>query len=86
MLDKSIERLLSAAVAIEDQGAVDAGELGFMARAMTLCTMPHSKPKGNEFRRKNGNYLLTMYSPHGVTIRIYTTPFVGLAHHGSGQN
>lgn len=58
--------MFQAALAIESESAVDAGELGFMARAMTLCTMPHSRPKGNEFRRKNGNYLLTMYSPHGL--------------------
>jgi hypothetical protein len=62
----NIEKLFSAALAIESESAVDAGELGFTARSLTLCTMPHSKPKGNEFRRKNGNYLLTMYSPHGL--------------------
>lgn len=66
MITKSVEKLLSAALAVTEQTAIDYRELGFMARAMTLCTMPHSKPKGNEFRRKNGNYLLTMYSPHGL--------------------
>lgn len=66
MVNKSVEKLFSAALAIDDQGAVDAGELGFMARAMTLCTMPHSKPKGNEFRRKNGDYTMTMYSSYGL--------------------
>jgi hypothetical protein len=66
MVNKSVEKLFQAALAIESESAVDAGELGFTARSLTLCTMPHSKPKGNEFRRKNGNYLLTMYSPHGL--------------------
>lgn len=66
MINKSVEKIFQAALAIESESAVDAGEMGFTARALTLCTMPHSKPKGNEFRRRNGNYLLTMYSPHGL--------------------
>jgi len=66
VLQKSTENLLAAALDIEETPAQDAHSLGFMARALVLCTMPHSKPKGNEFRRKNGNYLLTMYSPHGL--------------------
>jgi len=66
MLTKSTENLLAHALEIEATSAQDSKELGFMARALILCTMPHSKPTGNEFRRKNGNYLLTMYSPHGL--------------------
>jgi len=66
VLPKSIDKLFSAALAIDDQGAVDAGELGFMARAMTLCTMPHSKPRGEVFKRQNGDYTLSMWSPNGL--------------------
>lgn len=66
MLPKPIENLLAHALNIEGIPATDDKALGFMARALVLCTMPHSRPKGNEFRRKNGNYLLTMYSPHGL--------------------
>ena len=65
MLTKSREQFLSQVLAIESN-SITAADLGFMARALVLCTMPHSRPKGNEFRRKNGNYLLTMYSPHGL--------------------
>jgi len=79
MLNKSIERLLSAALAIEDQGAADAGELGFMARAMTLCTLPHSKPKEQEFTRKNGDYSMTMLSPKAIGLPYGTIPRLLLA-------
>jgi hypothetical protein len=66
MLNKATENLLAHALNIEETSAKDGKALGFMARALILCTMPHSKPAGNEFRRKNGSYLLTMYSPHGL--------------------
>ena len=66
MLNKSTENLLAHALNIEETTAKDDKALGFMARALVLCTMPHSNPKSIEFRRKNGNYLLTMYSPHGL--------------------
>ena len=66
MITKGTGNLLDAAVRIAEQDAQNRGDLGFTARALVLCTMPHSKPVGNEFRRKNGNYTLTMYSPHGL--------------------
>ncbi|HLB43183.1 MAG TPA: hypothetical protein VJN02_10155 [Gammaproteobacteria bacterium] len=34
--------------------------LAFMARAMVMATLPHSKPDGFSFQRKNGHYTLTM--------------------------
>jgi len=66
MLTKNLDKLLKYGFAIESESASDSGDVGFMAKATSLCTIPHSKPEGNEFRRKNGNYLLTMYSPHGL--------------------
>jgi len=66
MLDKTIEKLFASALAIEDQAALEREDVGFMARAMTLCTMPHSKQSDNEFTRKNGNFTMTMLSPRAV--------------------
>src|SRR3990167_10282700 len=40
--------------------AKEAGTLAFMARAMVMVTLPHSKPDGFLFQRKNGHYTLTM--------------------------
>lgn len=79
MKTAGIEKLFSAALAIESGTAVDAGELGFMARSMTLCTLPHSKPKGNEFTRKNGGYSLTMWSPKDIGLPYGTVPRLLLA-------
>jgi hypothetical protein len=33
---------------------------GFIARAMVLASMPHSDPDSTHFKRKNGNYTLSM--------------------------
>lgn len=64
---------------MEATSAKNAGELGFMARSMTLCTLPHSKPKDNEFTRRNGNYTLTMISPRGIGLPYGTVPRLLLA-------
>lgn len=66
MITKSLERILAEAVAIEDEAAKEAGALGFMTRAMVQATMPHRDPKVNEFRRRNGNYTLTMLAPSEI--------------------
>jgi hypothetical protein len=79
MMNKAVEKLFSAALAIDDQDASNAGELGFMARAMTLCTLPHSKPKEQEFVRKNGDYTLSMLAPKAVGLPYGTIPRLLLA-------
>ena len=63
LLTKETEKLLDAALRIEGQDVVARGELGFTARSLVACTMPHSKPKGNEFIRTNGKFTLTMLAP-----------------------
>jgi hypothetical protein len=79
MLNKSVEKLFQAALAIESGSAVDVAELGFMARAMTLCTLPHSKPKAQEFTRKNGNYTMSMVAPKAIGLPYGTIPRLLLA-------
>jgi hypothetical protein len=37
MLPKSIEKLFAAALAIDEQSALDLGELGFMVRRSLSC-------------------------------------------------
>jgi hypothetical protein len=39
---------------------------GFIARAMVLASMPHSKPKETRFERKNGKYTLSMQSDEKI--------------------
>jgi hypothetical protein len=66
MVSKSMNKLLDAAAAVATHSAQETGDIGFTARALVICTLPHSKPDGNEFKRKNGDTTLTMYSPNGL--------------------
>ena len=77
MITKQAEKLLASAMRIADQNATERGDLGFTARALVLCTMPHSDPKTTHFKRKNGNYTLTLASlndeiglPYGTIPRL----------------
>lgn len=40
--------------------------LGYMARVMAQVTMPHSKPTTNEYTRRNGKLVLSMWAPQHV--------------------
>jgi len=59
----SINRLITAGLAISDQSASEADELGFMARAFLQATLPHRKAEGTYFQRVNGNFTLTLMAP-----------------------
>jgi hypothetical protein len=76
---KAVDRLISSALAIAEQDALDAGELGFMARAMVQATLPHKKAAGNEFSRKNGNYTLNLLAPSKIGLPYGTVPRLLLA-------
>jgi hypothetical protein len=79
MLTKSTENLLAQALSIEEISAKDSKELGFMARALVICTLPHSKPKEQEFSRKNGNYTLSMIAPKAIGLPYGSVPRLLLA-------
>src|SRR5688572_12050720 len=57
-----INKLVAEFLAIEGESAKEAGMLAYMARSMVIATLPHSKPDGNVFERKNGAFTLTMIS------------------------
>lgn len=57
---KRINKLVTECLAIEAESAKEAGTLAFMARAMVIATLPHSKPDNFIFQRKNGDYIFTM--------------------------
>jgi hypothetical protein len=75
----NLDLLINRALAIEDEMALDADALGFMARAMVQATLPHSKVAGNEFTRKNGNYSLTILSPSSIGLPYGSVPRLLLA-------
>lgn len=74
-----LDRLINQALAIEDEQALDASALGFMARAMVQATLPHSKVEGNEFTRINGNYSLSIMAPSSIGLPYGTIPRLLLA-------
>lgn len=66
MNQKSLNKLIKEALAIEAREAIEAGALGYMGRALVQATMPHKKTSGNEFVRKNGAFTLIMLSPSEI--------------------
>ena len=74
-MNTALERLIAESLAMEQQAAKDAGALGFMARAMTLATMPHRRPQGTIFARKNGNFTMSMAATvPGISLPYGTIP------------
>lgn len=61
--DDRLLKLIDESLASEVQDAKEAGALGFMARALVQATLPHKKPQGNIFERRNGAFSLTMMAP-----------------------
>ena len=74
MKQKNIDKLINDALAIEYEDAKDAGALGFMARAMTQATMPHSKTEEISFERTNGLFSLAMLAPPSIGLPYGTVP------------
>jgi len=60
MASKQQQNIINAALAMEAEGAKEAGTLGYMARALVQATMPHRKVEGGIHERKNGDYTFTM--------------------------
>lgn len=69
-----IDALISEALEIEAQEARSAGALGYMARALTLATMPHRRTTETEFERRNGAFTLTMLSPSRIGLPYGSVP------------
>lgn len=79
MHSTNLDRLITDALAIEAQDARDAGALGYMARALVQATLPHSKPDGNEFERRNGAFTLVMLAPSKVGLPYGVIPRLMMA-------
>jgi hypothetical protein len=71
---ETINALIQRSMAIEAEEALDAGALGFMARCMTMASLPHSKVEGNEFSRRNGAFSLTLLAPKEIGLPYGTIP------------
>jgi hypothetical protein len=74
MSNDRLNALIRDALEIEAREARDAGALGYMARALTLATMPHRRTIENEFERRNGAFTLTMLAPSRVGLPYGSLP------------
>lgn len=74
MNEQNLNKLITQALAIEARDAKEAGMLGFMARALVQATMPHSKVEGNEFKRRNGAFKLTILADSEVGLPYGSIP------------
>lgn len=65
--------IIETQLAIEAEDAKSAGQLGFMARALVIATMPYKDPKTDAFTRTNGDFKLRIVAGYegGIPYGIY---------------
>lgn len=68
-----VEEIINTQLAIEQEDAARAGQVGYMARALVTATMPYKDPKADVFVRKNGNFKLRIVAGYdgGIPYGIY---------------
>ncbi len=68
-----VKEIIETHLAIESEDARSAGELGYMARALVLATMPYKDPKADVFRRENGDFILRIVAGYegGIPFGVY---------------
>lgn len=72
--NEDLDKLVRQALAIEAEEAKQAGTVRFMARALTQVTMPHKATPGNEFKRRNGSFTLSILSPSDIGLPYGSIP------------
>ena len=55
-----IEKRVDTLLRIQDQTALERGDVGYMARALVLATLPHKKTTEAFYKRSNGNFHLEL--------------------------
>lgn len=78
-LPPSINKLITDALAIEEEEAKQAEALGYMANVLVQATLPHSKVQGNEFIRKNGALTFSIIAPSHIGLPYGNIPRLLLA-------
>lgn len=68
-----VRDVIETHLAIESEDAQTAGQLGFMARALVIATMPYKDPKTDVFKRENGDFRLRILAGYegGIPYGIY---------------
>jgi hypothetical protein len=72
--------LIRRALLLDQEDALSAGEVGFLARALVQPTLPRSDPKQNEFIRRNGHFTLSILAPKDVGLPYGRYPRLVLAY------
>lgn len=57
---KKLSQFITEVLAIEAENVQETSQLAFMARALVMATLPHSKPDDDYFERTSGHYTLSM--------------------------
>lgn len=70
----NVNKLITEAIAIEREEALTAGAIGYMARALIQATLPHSQVDGNEFKRRNGAFSLTILADSEIGLPYGSIP------------
>lgn len=71
---ENIDKLISQALAIEEEEAKKAGRLGYMARVLVQATMPHKNTQNLIFERTNGDLSLAISGHPKVGLPYGTYP------------
>ena len=71
--------LIHDAIAIENEDAKSAGTIGYMARVLTQCTIPHRNVEEEIYRRSNGNLTISIADINKAGIPYGTIPRLLLA-------
>jgi hypothetical protein len=72
-LPEWVQDAITTQLAIDAEDAKRAGQLGFMARALVLATMPYKDPKTDAFTRQNGDFRLRIVAGYegGIPFGVY---------------
>jgi len=70
----NIDKFITEALVIEAEEAKKAGMVGFVARALTMATLPHKAVLGCEFTRQNGLYTLSILAPSKIGLPYGSIP------------
>lgn len=74
MRRNEVRRIIEESLGSELEEAKNAGQVGFMARALVQATMPHSQVSDVFFQRVNGKFNLTMMAPPQVGLPYGSIP------------
>jgi hypothetical protein len=68
-----IQKAIDTQLSIDEEDAHRAGQVGYMARALVLASMPYKDPKADIYERKNGKFRLRILAGYygGIPYGIY---------------